>query len=77
MFPFQEFMRFANNPMQYLINKGINIPQNQAQNPDQIIQYMMNNGLLSQQQYNQAVNQKNQLQKDPSFMQFLNKYMFR
>ena len=66
MFPFQEFMRFANNPTQYfnyLINKGINIPLNQAQNPQQIIQYMMNNGLLSQQQYNQAVNQKNLLQK--------------
>ena len=74
MFPFQEFMQFATNPGQYLINKGINIPQNQAQNPDQIIQYMMNNGLLSQQQYNQAVNQRNQLQKDPSFMQFINRF---
>lgn len=74
MFPFQEFIQFATNPGQYLINKGINIPQNQAQNPDQIIQYMMNNGLLSQQQYNQAVNQRNILQKDPSFMQFINRF---
>ena len=75
MFPFQEFMRFASNPTQYLFTKGINIPSDQAQTPQQMIQYMMNNGMLSQQQYNQAVNQKNQLQKNPQFMQFINKYL--
>ena len=74
MFPFNEFMRFAVNPTQYLVNKGIKIPKESANSPDAIIQYMMNNGLLSQQQYNSAVTQKNQLQKDPSFMQFINKY---
>ena len=74
MFPFQEFIRFASNPTQYFLNRGINIPQSSSQSADQIIQYMMNNGLLSQQQYNQAVNQKNMLQKDPSFMQLLNRF---
>lgn len=73
MFPFQEFYQFANNPLQYLTNslnkRGFQVPQNQMTNPQQLIQYMMNNGILSQQQYNQAVNQANQLQKQPAFMQ--------
>lgn len=70
MFDFQGFMQFANNPMQYMINRGI--PQNIASNPQNVIQYLMNNGQLSQQQYNNIVNQANQLQKTPQFMQFLN-----
>ena len=70
MFDFQGFMQFANNPMQYMINRGI--PQNVASNPQNVIQYLMNNGQLSQQQYNNIVNQANQLQKTPQFMQFLN-----
>ena len=75
MFPFQEFMRFASNPTQYMLNKGFKIPKETANSPDAIIQYMMNNGLLSQQQYNSAVNQKNLLQKDPNFMQFINRFL--
>ena len=75
MFPFQEFIQFKNNPMQYMMNKGIQLPQNCGNNPEQIIQSMMNNGFFSQQQYNQAANLSNQLQKNPQFMQFLNKYI--
>ena len=37
---------------------------------------MDNNGQLSQQQYNNIVNQANQLQKTPQFMQFLNNLNF-
>lgn len=74
MFDFQGFMQFANNPMQYMINRGI--PQNVASNPQNVIQYLMNNGQLSQQQYNNIVNQANQLQKTPQFMQFLNNLNF-
>ena len=72
MFPFQEFMKFAINPNQYIASKGFNIPQNMANNPQSIIEYMMNNGMLSQQQYNNAVNQYNQLKKNPQFTQFIN-----
>ena len=35
MFDFQGFMQFANNPMQYMINRGI--PQNIASNPQKIL----------------------------------------
>lgn len=73
MFPFQDFIQFVNNPLGYISKCGIQIPSNQLNNPQQIIQYLMNNGMLSQQQYNQAVNQANQLQKSPEFMQLINK----
>lgn len=72
-FNFLEFMQFANNPTQYMANRGFNVPNN-INNSNQLIQHMMNNGMLSQSQYNQALNQANQLQKTPQFMQFLNKF---
>ena len=74
MFPFIEYIEFLKNPSQFFEKRGINIPQNQLQNPDDIIQYMMNNGIISQQQSNNAVNQKNQLQKNPNFLQYYNKF---
>ena len=72
MFPFQEFLRFAYNPNQYMASKGFNVPINMLNDPNSAIQYMMNSGKLSQQQYNSAVNQYNQLKKNPQFTQFLN-----
>ena len=72
MFPFQEFIKFAYNPNQYMASKGFNIPANMMNNPNSVIQYMMNSGMLSQQQYNSAVNQFNQLKRNPQFNQFYN-----
>ena len=43
------------NPMQILMQKGIRIPQELSNNPQSIVQYMLNNGMVSQQQVNQAM----------------------
>lgn len=48
----QQFNSFRSNPMQYLIQKRINIPQEFANNPRGAVQYLMNNGQMSQQQFN-------------------------
>lgn len=42
-----------NNPMQFLT--PMNIPQSMLGNPQAIIQQMMNNGSISQEQYNNAI----------------------
>ena len=64
MFPFQQLMRFAMNPAQYFNQIGIQIPQ-ECQTPNQMVQYFMNSGRLNQQQYNNIVQQSNQIRKDP------------
>lgn len=51
-----------NNPMQFFAQRGINIPQNIAGDPNAIIQHLMNNGKITQQQYNQANNLIRQMQ---------------
>lgn len=46
------FRAFMQNPMQYM--KGMNIPTDIQNDPNGIIQYMLNTGRISQAQYNQA-----------------------
>ena len=52
-----------NNPMINMLfrvmrAKGITLPQNiNLQDPNQIIQYLMSNGKITQEQYNNAYNQ--------------------
>lgn len=71
MFPIQQFLRFAMNPVQYFNQMGIQIPNN-CQTPDQMVQYFMNSGRLNQQQYNYIAQQSNQVKKDPQFNRFIN-----
>lgn len=71
MFDFIGFAQFINNPMGYAMKK-FGIPNGAVSSIDQIPQYLMNSGKLTQQQYNQFMNEANQLQKSPQFMQFLN-----
>lgn len=66
-----QFMGFSKNPMQYMMSNKLNIPKQYLNNPQSAIQYLMNTGKLSQEQYNWAVNQANQIQKNPQFMEFL------
>ncbi len=71
MFPIQQFLRFAMNPVQYFNQMGIQIPQ-ECQTPNQMVQYLMNSGRLNQQQYNSIVQKSNQIKKDPQFNQLIN-----
>jgi len=55
------------NPMQ-LLSQRFNIPQNvNVQDPNAIIQHLLNTGQISQQQVNQAMQMRN----NPVFKQFI------
>jgi len=51
------------NPMQFLMQRKFNIPQNISNDPNAIIQHLMNTGQVSQQQYNRASNMAKQFMK--------------
>lgn len=52
----QMYQTLTQNPMQILGNMGV--PQNIANNPQAIIQHLMNTGKISQDQLNQAMQMK-------------------
>lgn len=47
-----QFKLFFTNPMQFMAMRGLKIPQEYSNNPDGAIQYLMDNGKMSQEQYN-------------------------
>ena len=71
---FQNFMgrfqQFAQNPMSYLMQSRMNIPQN-LQNPQEIQQYLLNSGQINQSQMNWAQNMAKQIQNNPTFKQMM------
>lgn len=70
-----QFQGFMRNPMQFLLQRRLNLPQyiNPMQNPGQAIQYLMNNRVMSQEQYNQLQQMASQIQNNPQFIQnFIN-----
>ncbi len=50
---FQAIQQLQSNPVQFLRNAGLNIPSN-LNDPNAIIQHLMNSGQVSQQRYDQA-----------------------
>ena len=66
-----QFGGFLQNPMQALLQRRINVPQNLMGNPSGIIQHLMNNGMLNQQQYNAARMVAQQAQSNPMFQQLM------
>lgn len=62
MNPFQMMQQLKANPMA-LLSKRFNIPQNIGNDPNQIIQHLMNTGQISQAQYNAANQQARNLMK--------------
>ena len=65
------YSQLMQNPTQML--QKMNIPSEYANNPQGAIQYLMNTGKISQEQYNNANNQLKQLQNNPLFNQYFNK----
>ncbi len=61
------FMNFRQNPMGFFAQNRINIPQGMVNNPDAIIQQMMNSGQINQQTYNQAQQMARQMRNNPAF----------
>ena len=62
---FKAYTQLKQNPSQFL-----GIPQQYTNSPDDAIQYLMNNGKISQEAYNAANNQIKQLQNNPMFKQY-------
>jgi hypothetical protein len=74
MNPLNDFQSFMSNPMQFMAQRKLNIPQQYLNDPNGAIQYLMNSGRITQDQYNRAVNMSNRLQKDPNFMKLLDQF---
>lgn len=74
MNPLNDFQYFMSNPIQFMAQRKLNIPQQYLNDPNGAIQYLMNSGRITQDQYNRAVNMSNQLQKDPNFMKMLDQF---
>ena len=67
----QQFQQFRSNPMQFMAQRRLNIPQNLINNPQAAIQHLMNNGQMSQEQFNQLQGLANRIQQNPQFMQMM------
>lgn len=50
--------KLTKNPAQTLLESGLNVPNEIANNPQQIVQYLLNSGQVNQQQVNQAMQMK-------------------
>ncbi|MBP0987637.1 MAG: hypothetical protein J6S92_05095 [Oscillospiraceae bacterium] len=65
-------MQFMQNPAAFFQQRGMQMPpQTALQSPQGMIEYLMNSGGVSQQQYNQAAAQAKQMQQNPQFMQMM------
>lgn len=51
--PMAMLLQLKSNPLGFLRQKGFNVPDN-LNNPNDIIQHLMNTGQINQAQYNQA-----------------------
>lgn len=62
-----QFMGFSKNPMQAIMQAKLGIPQQYMNNPQQAIQYLMNTGRLSQQDYDRLNGMAQQIIQNPDF----------
>lgn len=69
---FQAYQMLRSNPMQ-ILSQRFNIPQNISNNPNDIIQHLLNTGQINQAQVNQAMSMRN----DPMVQQMLGGQMPR
>lgn len=68
---FNMYSQLMQNPNLFL--SQLNIPNEYANDPQGAIQYLMNSGKITQEQYNFANNQLKELQNNPLFKQMFNK----
>ena len=57
----QMFGMFMQNPLQFLLQRKINIPQEYANNPQGAVQYLMSTGKMSQMTFENLRNQASQM----------------
>lgn len=46
-----QFNSFLRNPMQYMVQRGLNIPQQYMNDPKGAVNYLMRNGQMTQEQF--------------------------
>lgn len=56
-----QFKQFMQNPMQFLMSRKINIPEQYANDPHGAVQYLLNNGQMSQDTLNKMTQMANQM----------------
>lgn len=56
-----QFDSFMTNPMQYLVQRKINIPQQYMNDPHTAVEYLLNNGQMTQQQLNTLIQKAQQM----------------
>lgn len=61
---FEQLGAFFKNPRGFLAAKSLGIPIQYASDPNQAVNYLMNSGKLSQEQYGQAMQELTNLQKN-------------
>lgn len=66
------FSEMMKDPKSYVM-KNMGISEDIANDPDKIIQKMMNDGKITQEQYNSARNMAMQIQNNPMFRQMTNR----
>ena len=64
-----QFREFMGNPMQMMAQYNINFPQGMSNNPNDMIQQLMNEGKMNQQMYNQLKQTAGQIRNNPMFRQ--------
>ena len=69
----RQYQGFLNNPIQFLAQRQMRIPQDVQNNPQAIVQHLLNNGQMTQQQLNGLQQMANQIQGNPQFQQLMNK----
>lgn len=65
-----EFQTFMTDPSKFVMNR-MGIPADIANDPNAIIQHMMNTGKLNQNQYNMARKEAEKFQNNPMVRQFM------
>ena len=68
-----QFSSFIGNPMSFMMQRKLNLPQGFEKNPQAAIQQLMNEGKLSQAGLNQLQQMASQIQNNPMFRQKLRK----
>jgi len=55
--------QFKSNPMQFLLQRRLNVPQNIANDPQAILNHLLQTGQVSQEQVNRAYQQMAQFRR--------------
>ena len=64
-----QFRGFIQNPVQFLMQRRLNISQEALNNPQEAVQQLMNSGQMSQTQFNQLRQTASQIVNNPQFAQ--------